>query len=510
MALQSKTINGSTNLPTLWSHKIVVTENSTSIANNTSSVTVTAYIGRISTASASYMYGASISCRISVTGCSNQTISYNNAGRIDISAGGWLNIGSKTFTVPHNNDGSKTVTISSSFTNNVRPESGSSSGNMTLTKIPRQATTTNATNFNDENNPTITFSNPGNLSLRPYLSFYLNGTRIKRIERNIGSYSSPYTWSLTNTERTELRSLLANYNSCQVNIGVDTYSGSTAIGYSSLSKTFSIVNANPIFTSSDMEYSDLGGEALVDHITTNLTGDDSKIIKGYSHLAVMIIGDAIAQKGATISYYQLENVKKSFESDGETIVLKIIDIEKYNKDTITVYAVDSRNNSTSITTNITNFINYNDIVKGSISLDRNDNGTSEFVTLNYNGEFWNGDFGARNNSLTATYKFKKTTDSTYTTGTTTITPTTNNNSFSFSGLIAGDTENHGFDRDDVYEVIIEISDCLSKVTYSGLINAGTPAIAIYGNKTSIGGKYDTSLGGIQLWGDVYINGNRIS
>lgn len=438
-----------------------------------------------------------------VKGTSASQVNYSKSSNY---TNGETTLGTTEAWVYHNNDGTKSISCSAYLNFPNWGWNGTASGSANLPTIPRQATITNSpTSFTDEENPWFTFSNPANATLSCWLEPYPNGTHY--CTRTLSGTSGTFTWTLTEEERNQLRSSLANATNSQATCRIGLYStigGTTYASY--VDRTLTIVNANPIFTSSDMEYSDLGGEALVGHITTNLTGDDSKIIKGYSHLAVLISGDAVAQKEATISYYQLENIKKSFEDTD----IKIIDIENYNKDTITIYAVDSRNNSTSITTNISDFINYSDMVKGSISLDRNDNGTSEFVTLNYSGEFWNGNFGARNNSLTATYKFKKTSDTTYTTGTTTITPTTNNNNFSFNGLIAGDTENHGFDRDEVYEVIVEVSDCLSKVTYNALINAGTPAIAIYGNKASIGGKYDTSLGGIQLWGDIYVNGNRIS
>lgn len=143
MALQSKTITGSTNNSN-WSHKLVVIENSTNINNNTSSLTVEAYIGR--NTNASYMYGANINCNISVTGCGNQSLRYSNSGRVDIAGGGWLKIGQITFNVPHNSDGKKDISISSNFTNNISPSSGSANGSMILTAIPRYANISHSIN----------------------------------------------------------------------------------------------------------------------------------------------------------------------------------------------------------------------------------------------------------------------------------------------------------------------------------------------------------------------------
>jgi hypothetical protein len=56
---------------------------------------------------------------------------------VDIAAGGWLHIGTTTFSVPHDDDGSAVVTVSASFTNNISPSSGSARGSVTLETIPR-------------------------------------------------------------------------------------------------------------------------------------------------------------------------------------------------------------------------------------------------------------------------------------------------------------------------------------------------------------------------------------
>lgn len=131
-------IYGSTNKSS-WTFKLEVTELSTNISTNASRVTVDVYLGR--SGSASYMYGANISCTVGMTGCANQVVSYINSSRVDVAAGGWLKLGSTTFeSVPHNADGSKVVYVSASFTNNISPSSGSAGGNVTLTDIPRAST----------------------------------------------------------------------------------------------------------------------------------------------------------------------------------------------------------------------------------------------------------------------------------------------------------------------------------------------------------------------------------
>ncbi len=497
MALQTKTIIGSTNNSN-WTFKLVVTENSTSIANNTSSVTVTAYIGRIST-SGSYMTGASISCNVGITGCSNQTISYNNSGTVNISAGGWLNIGSKTFTVPHDSNGSKTVTISASFTNNVSPSSGSASDSMPLTKIARYSVISSADNFNDEGNPTMKFTNPSNgyFSLRAKIEA---GGNTQLITRDLSKTATSCTFNLTDSERNTLRNLSKNSNTLSVRFTICCMNGNTELSASYLDRTMTIVNANPIFNT--YIYEDVNNETIA------LTGNSSSIIKGKSILKATILADdkAIAQKNATMSYYQIDNVKSNYSDTSDVI----LEVNNYDKSSISLQAVDSRGNSTTISQNIANFIEYENIVKDNFSLTRSDNGVGKFVTLSFNGTFWNNNFGNVDNEISISYKYKKTTDTEYIIGTTSIIPTIDGNNFSFNNLIAGDTDDNGFEINDSYDIIVTVSDKLSVVTYVGIIGAGKPAIAVYGNKASIGDKYDTNLGGTQLWGDIYLNREKLN
>ena len=480
------TINGSTNNSN-WTFKLVATENSTNIANNTSSLTVTAYIGRSSSAGASYMYGASISCPVSVTGCSNQTISYNNPGTVNIAAGGWLNIGSKTFTVSHNSDGSKSVSISSSFSNNVSPSSGSASGSMNLTKIPR-ASSVSCTNANIGSNSTINISRYSNNFTHTitYTFGNLTGTIATKTS------STSVIWTLPTT----FYSKIPNSNSGVGIITCITYSGNTEIGRKTCNFTAYVTNSNPIFN--NFTFEDINSKTL------ELTGNNQTIIKGYSKVRATISSSnkATAQNSATMSYYQLENAKGTYSSEADVI----IEVDKFSNNKVNVAAVDSRGNSTNVSKSIDNFIDYSDVIKDTLSLSRNNNGVGKFVTLNFNGVFWNNSFGEIDNTIKVDYLYKKTNETEYTTGTTVIEPTIDDNNFSFNGLIAGDAEDNGFEIQNSYDVIVIVSDELSKVTFTGIIGAGTPGIAFYGNKVSLGDKYDTNLGGTQLWGNLFANG----
>ena len=151
-------------------------------------------------------------------------------------------------------------------------------------------------------------------------------------------------------------------------------------------------------------------------------------------------------------------------------------------------------------------IEYYKLTKGNQDNERINNVTEQ-VSISFEGDFFECDFGNKENSLKVSYKYKKTNDSEYITGETIITPTIENNKYSFNGLIKGDTDN-GFDIGSSYNIEVEVSDELSKVEYSYVIQAGIPAFAVFGNKMAIGDMYDESKSeyNVQLWNKILVNG----
>ena len=491
------TINGSTS-SSAWTYKLEASESNVNITNNTSVVTVTAYLGRAS--SRSYI-GGTWSGSITVNG-STQNMSGTIPYPTYIDGGGWYALATKSYTVTHNDDGSKTVGISSSWSPEagVVPTWASASGNMTLTTIARKSTVS-CTNGNIGSNVTISISRKSS-SFTHTLTYSfgsLSGTIATKT--NLTSVS----WTLPDTFYAET----PNSNEKTGTITCTTYNGNTSLGSNTCSFKAFVTDADPTYNPLWLEQKDVNSTTLA------LTNNQEIIIKGYSRLLVRKWNNAIPKKSATIKEYKVENQTQPYDDNFQHFYFN-----NYAKDNYTFYAIDSRNNSCVINHVFDYFVNYFDVTKGNISLTRSQGGVGEDLTLNYNGTFWNGNFGNFQGlqttgvdnvtNLIATYRYKKTTDSTWTTGTTTINPTTNNNNYSFNGQVAGDTQSHGFDINSSYDFEVTISDSLSTTTFSAILGAGKPAIAIYGNKVALGDKYDTSLGGIQLWGDIYVNGNRIS
>jgi len=99
---------------------------------NTSTVTVTIVASKSSSSTASTYGSYTASCTVNGTSQSVGSTSFN------LAPGKSLTLLSKTYTVPHNNDGTKTTTISCNVGGNIIYANGSA--NVTLDKIPRYAT----------------------------------------------------------------------------------------------------------------------------------------------------------------------------------------------------------------------------------------------------------------------------------------------------------------------------------------------------------------------------------
>ena len=217
------------------------------------------------------------------------------SGAISTAGGTTITLGTTSHRIYHNSDGTKTFTMTTVF--NMQADivgtwvsSITATGTITLNAIPRQAQITVASNFNDEQNPSFTFTNAGGFQLSAYLRF-----SDKRIDRSgLGnSTSGNYTFALTETERNALRNATPNSNTMTVIYGVATNISGTTYTYE-VAKTMTIVNGNP--TAPSLSYADTNAT------TTAITGNNQRIIRNKSILTATI-GSSTAKKGATIKSY---------------------------------------------------------------------------------------------------------------------------------------------------------------------------------------------------------------
>lgn len=405
---------------------------------------------------------------------------------------GYHLLGTKDITVYHNNDGSWPSRSIGIYANSWHM-SGSTSGGLWAPNITRQAYVTGATDFNDEGNPRITFTNPAGFRINARLEFA--GTVIRR--DNIANTGS-YTFNLTEEERNLLRSKTPNSNSLGVREVIATcLSGTTENFWSWQDKTMTIVNANPTFDNFVFED--------INPVTLALTGNDQNIIKGYSNVKVTIstANKAIANKSAMMNKYRFSSGDKSTDITYNANDNVIGTIQAVPNGTFNVYAIDSRNNSKLVTKNSLSAINYNGLIKNNISVTRA-NGVSERTNLTLSGIIDLVNFGEVTNSIKqAKYRYKATDTSQWSEYTNIILSVDENGNFTFNNLIAGDTD-EGFDIGNSYNIEVYVADELSNITFTANLGSGIPNIALHKNGVGIMGKYDTSVGGLLQVGGANI------
>jgi hypothetical protein len=291
---------------------------------------------------------------------------------------------SKTVDVSHNADGSKTLAVSASYTTGVSSGTITASESKALTKIPRAATLESAPNFNDEDNPRITYSNPAGsaaTTLQACIASSDGGT-IYAAYRDISKSGTSYTFNLSTAERTALRTAAKNARSITVKFYVKTViSGSTY--YSSVSKTLSIVNANPTISPTITD---------TNSVAEGLTGDANKLIKYFSNAKVTF--GASAQKGASVTSMKVECGSKSLTADGT--------INAVDSGSFKFTVIDSRGNSTTKTVTKT-IVNYVKLTCGLANTEFNTDGVISFTVK---GNYFNGSFGTTSNVLIVQYRYK--------------------------------------------------------------------------------------------------------
>lgn len=257
-------------------------------------------------------------------------------------------LASGTLIIPHNSDGRKTFTISA-FTGWLYSYHNytASSKSYDLTTIPRKAVLSSATDFTDEGSPKIEFTNPGGFSLKPYFIIYDDsGSSVFSITRSKGKYTSPYTFSFTTSEITNMRKSTNKQKSYKVDIGLETYNGDTSLGSSYLEKKFTIVNANPVFSADTITYKDTNSSVVA------ITGDNQQIVQGKSSLQVNF-GMATTLKGAILSKYKfsLNGVEKTIPPTVTSFSFGTVNAAK--NITMTATAIDSRGYQTTVEKTIT-------------------------------------------------------------------------------------------------------------------------------------------------------------
>lgn len=304
-----------------------------------------------------------------------------------VGSGDWVTLLSFSDTVSHNSAGAASCylhgKISAPSGTSMAGYSVSGSETVTLDEIARFATITAAPDFTDEDNPTITYSNPAGDSvtlLRACIS--LDGTNDDVAYRDISKTGTSYTFNLTTAERDVLRAATTGGNSRTVKFYVRSEIGSSYEG-SNLARTFTIKNPAPTISPTITDSNSA---------TVALTGDSSKLVRYYSNAAITI--GAAAVKKATLTSKTVVCGSKSLTADGT--------INAVESGTFTFTATDNRGNTTELPVT-PSFVEY---VKLTCNMGNSMPTTDGDMTVKVSGSYFNGSFGAASNTLAVYYRYK--------------------------------------------------------------------------------------------------------
>lgn len=433
-----------------------------SIANNTSTIQWTL------TGAGGAHYYTSRKFKVIING----TQVYYSASDLHLYNG--TEVASGTVVIQHDADGTKTFSASAECAMYYYSVNATGSGTWTLDAIPRQATITNAPNFTDEQNPKITYSNPAleNVSTLQAAILSSDENTAYAAYRNISKTGTSYTFSLTTAERNALRSASANSKTLSVKFAIKTViAGNTFYTYAD--KTLTIVNASPVLGS--FGYADTNATTLA------ITGDDQVIIQKNSTL-VFTAGTATAQKGASIASYSIAFNGQTYT--GQTVTITAPNISTDLAAVLTV--TDSRGYTTSQSITVT--VWAWSLPYALITAERQSNFYSEtdiLVDATYSS--LDG-----NNAVVIKYRYKKVSDSTWS---------------SYVTIQNRTTATATLDNTYQWNLQVVITDLLGSVTYNLTIDRGMPLIYFDTDKYSVGiNKFPVSKS-LEVDGDADIDGN---
>jgi hypothetical protein len=449
------------------------------IVNNKSSVTATLYLSRTNTG---YTTTRKPDYTITINGSAKHIV-YDTS--LEFTYNSNTNCGSYTIDVPHNADGTKTCTISLSGKLTGASEDytiNSVSKSVTLDTIPRASEPTlSVSSVNYGSAVTIT-TNRKSTSFTHTLRYSWNG----HSGTIASSVTTSYAWTIPNS----FMDYIPNGTSTTGTIYCDTYNGATLIGTKSITLTTNVPSTVvPTFTT-------ITNSEANSVVTTAAIG---KYVQGLSKLNLAITG-AAGVYSSTISSYQI-----TFEGAVVNAISTISGTIKGSGDlVITGKVTDSRGRSTTKTVTV-NVLLYVMPKITAFSISRcnsdgtaNDMGTyAKIVTIGSVQSLLNS---TEKNNLTYTLYSKARTTQTW---------TTIKDATTIAGLSLNVTNTLGtYAATDSFDFRLDVKDKFN--TTLSLIVLSTGEVTMSWGKTGIGVGKVWENGILDVGGDIYENGTKLS
>lgn len=440
------------------------------VTANTSTITATAYVRSNNSA-----YSTSTNWTSIINGTTVKTFSYH----IQASAG-WVNFGSKTWTVNHNADGTCTTSISGSFSGTYNGSyvlrSGSVSGNITLNTIPRASSfslnRTSGTIGTD--NFVVTINRASSSFTHTVIYKFGSGTHTKANK----------TTATTVTVDVGIGdcSQIPNATSGTGTITVDTYNGSTKIGTASKTITLNVPsNVVPTISHIGLEGNNLlGGVYVADKSTVKASIYGAEGVQGSSIKSFHI-------SGAGINSTAWQTTSGTLSAGTHTITGKV---------------TDSRGRTASKSTSITVHSYTSPTLSASVyrcnsSGTAVDDGTYVRANISVNVD----NVGNTNvNAKQYKIEWKRSTSSSWAT----LTDWTNLTSYTPTWTA---DLGSGWDNTVSYDVRISVKDSYNTVSVTRSIGTVSCVLNVEQNGVGVGKIHER--GALDVGGDIYMNSTKV-
>ncbi len=397
------------------------------------------------------------------------SVKASNSGISILSAYQDTTVAQWTGDIYHNSDGTKSITIYNYFySGGTYGGAGSASTVVTLPTIPRNVAITGIDVIaNDEDTTTsLTYSNPLGDAVDVGLQYSINGGSSFTTLASRSSYASGANFNLTTTELNNLRTATANYATFLVRYYAHHSGGSGNTAYTG-NYSRSVINANPTFA--DFDYSDTNST------TVAITGNNQYIVQNKSTLRATIdtSDKAVALKSATMVQYNFDigGISVSQAYSTSTINKDIGAIGNNANTPLIITAVDSRGYQTQVSKTV-NILPYN--VPQVVATFTRQNNFETSTDVHIEGIISRLTIGGTDkNSVNSTsgvqYRYKKTTDGTYSSW-------INKTSSVSAGNVSVTNFNVAstFDRNYAWDIQVKITDALDSNTLQILLPIGLP------------------------------------
>lgn len=387
--------------------------------------------------------------------------------------------------IEHEDDGTKTITLTANGSISPIGLSFSISEDVILDTIPR-ATTLLDQSGTIGHNITINWS-PASDKFTHKLTYSFGSIEDEVLGTNL---KKSFPWSIPTKLYKEFTG-----QSAKGTLKLTTYNGTTQIG--STQEVSLTIYANQSFSEPVIDGASIKD---INSTTVALTGDDGTFILGQSELFLTLTFKtrnfatlkSLSINGTTIANNKVTAGTQS--TDGTTIYGLEYEYGTLNTKQLLFKVTDTRNYAVELETVISDSIVINYVPLSSVISFKRITPTGGKVGLEFSGNYFNGSFGASSNTLSISYKYKKSDDSTYTT-----VDLVNNTDYKISGntYYSGTGSSKQtitlaptFDYKMQYDVQVIIKDKLTTLpTYNGIISKGIPIMWWNGEKVVVNGEF---------------------